>query len=511
MSLRPTNTVLVVGRLETARFSLREHLGPEYVLREIPTGREALLLAIRDEVDCVVIGDLPDLDTEALLSASRARGLGVVVLTEDPEPQRIIDLLRAGATDCRSTVDLDAAALRSSIARAIDYTVHSRDVSLHHRLWQRMPLGVIVLDVASEPVGLSLAYQNPVAQAAREHARDPSELVVGVDGPTLRGVCARVVTTGEPERLEGIDVSEGRHGPVFDMHVSRLDARSVLVLLEDVTELLLARRQLEAASRMEAVGRLAGGVAHDFNNMLTVITGHAGFIREVSQPGDAYWDDAAAILDAASRSAELTRQLLAFSRRQIRAPRVLELNATVESLQPLLRRIIGEHIVLETRLDPRAGSILADPAQVEQVLMNLAVNARDAMPRGGSLLVETSMRRVTEAFRPGSFVVERGEWVELRVIDQGGGMSAETMARMFEPFFTTKSKDEGTGLGLATVYGIVTQSGGGVAIRSAPGEGCCVEVALPITDEHLPAPVDLVERGAEPRSSGDTILLVEDE
>jgi len=312
-----------------------------------------------------------------------------------------------------------------------------------------MPLGVAVLEVA-QGAGLRLVAVNEAGRALA--VRGEAE-IRGVDPYVLREVCGRVLLSGEPARLDSIPVSLDGRDRTYDAHVTRLDARRVLVLLEDVTELLVVRRQLEAASRMEAIGRLAGGVAHDFNNMLTVISGHAGFIRDGTAAGDPCHEDALSILDAAGRSADLTRQLLAFGRRQIAAPRLLELNATLASMQSLLRRIIGEHIALSTKLDSRAGSIVADPTQVEQILMNLAVNARDAMPSGGTLRVETHRRTVVEPLRPGSFVVEPGEYAELRVVDEGEGMSEAVLARMFEPFFTTKSKDEGTGLGLATVYG----------------------------------------------------------
>ncbi|MBX3274454.1 MAG: response regulator [Sandaracinaceae bacterium] len=502
--------LLVVAPRATSRGALRELLPPEHGIVEAATADEALTASADAGLDAAFVSEETP-DVERLLGALRQRGIGTVVVGA-ADASAVVRHLRAGADDCVDAANADRGALTRALSTAVERTLAARETALIRRLWERMPLGVIVLEACGEPDGLRVAYQNQAGRAVRASGVAAEGVIPGMSPTALREITGRVLLSGEPARLSPIELdatSDGAPARAYEAHISRLDGRSVLILLEDVTELLVTRRQLDAASRMEAIGRLAGGVAHDFNNMLTVISGHAGFMREGLAPDDPSHEDASAILDAASRSAELTRQLLAFSRRQIRAPRVLELNGTVESIQPLLRRIIGEHISLTTRLDARAGAIEADPAQIEQVLMNLAVNARDAMPRGGSLQVETLRRVVREAFRPGSFAVQPGEYAELRVIDEGVGMSPETLARMFEPFFTTKSKDEGTGLGLATVYGIVKQSNGCVWAESALGTGTTFFVLFPRVEAAPTAMPALGPRDTLP--GGETILFVEDE
>jgi PAS domain S-box-containing protein len=268
--------------------------------------------------------------------------------------------------------------------------------------------------------------------------------------------------------------------------------------------------QLRQSQKMEAVGRLAGGIAHDFNNLLTVITGYAELLLARLPAADPNREAVAEIQKAGGRAAALTRQLLAFSRRQVVEPRVLQLNALVADTEKMLRRLIGEHVLLSTSLDPAAGPVRADPGQLEQVLINLAVNARDAMPGGGRLTVETRAVTVGDEFRRDRPDVPAGEYVRLTVTDTGTGMDAATQARMFEPFFTTKPVGQGTGLGLATVHGIVQQAGGHVAVTSAVGRGTAVAVYLqrvadpPTAGKSHPV-LPALPGGAE------TVLLVEDE
>jgi PAS domain S-box-containing protein len=288
-------------------------------------------------------------------------------------------------------------------------------------------------------------------------------------------------------------------------------------IIRDLTE----RREAEAALRrsedhlrqaqkMEGIGRLAGGIAHDFNNLLTAIQGHSQFLLEDLSAGDPSRLDAEEIKKAADRAATLTRQLLAFSRRQVLQPQVIDLNAIIRDMQRLLRRVIREDIALNTHLAENAWSIFADPGHIEQVLMNLVVNARDAMPNGGTLTIETRNFDVDEEFGMGGTVIRAGRYLQLSVSDTGIGMNRETRARIFEPFFTTKPEGEGTGLGLATVYGIVRHSGGHVSVYSEPGRGTTFRVLLPEagTDTHAepshPAPSEMA-RGWE------SILVVEDD
>jgi two-component system cell cycle sensor histidine kinase/response regulator CckA len=286
---------------------------------------------------------------------------------------------------------------------------------------------------------------------------------------------------------------------------------------QDVTErrqaedgLRLSEEQLRQSQKMEAVGRLAGGVAHDFNNLLTAIQGNVEMLMLEVPPGGAIRDDLMEIKRAATRAASLTRQLLAFSRKQMLAPKVLDVNGAVRELERMLGRVIGEDVQLVTALNADRATVMADPGQLEQVILNLAVNARDAMPRGGTLRIETREVQLTEkeaARYP--YRVDPGAYVRLSVSDTGTGMPAEVLARVFEPFFTTKEQGKGTGLGLSTVYGIVKQSGGYVWAESEPGRGSTFRVYLPRVNAEPERPEPKPEPVSEP--CGGVVLLVEDE
>ena len=285
--------------------------------------------------------------------------------------------------------------------------------------------------------------------------------------------------------------------------------RARLVLARDVTAQRHLEHQLRQSQKMEAVGQLAGGIAHDFNNLLTAILGSTQLLLHATPPGDARREDVEEIRNAGLRAAELTRQLLAFSRRQVLAPKVLELNAVVANMDKMLRRLIGDDVELATALHAEAGAVNADPGQLEQVLLNLVVNARDAMPGGGRVLIETTRMTLRDELVERRHRLPPGDYVCLAVADSGLGMDEATQAHLFEPFFTTKEVGKGTGLGLATVYGIVKQSGGYIWVYSEPGRGTTVKVYLPrvrgAAEPPLPAPELPPLRGGK-----ETVLLVED-
>ena len=285
---------------------------------------------------------------------------------------------------------------------------------------------------------------------------------------------------------------------------------------QDVTEakqaeeaLLQSELQLRQAQKMEAVGRLAGGVAHDFNNLLTVITGYCELMLSPSKNGETNKQCTEEILKAADRAASLTKQLLAFSRKQVLQPKVLDLNAVVTGMERMARRLIGEDIELRTLLKTPLGKIKADPGQIEQVILNLVVNARDAMPRGGRVLIQTENVTLNSKSGLEERELHPGPYVLLAVTDTGVGMTPEVRLHLFEPFFTTKGHGKGTGLGLATCYGIVKQSGGDIRVYSEPNRGTTFKIYLPcVADEVSPTPSKEI-RG--PRGGSETILLVEDE
>src|SRR5205807_8162355 len=258
---------------------------------------------------------------------------------------------------------------------------------------------------------------------------------------------------------------------------------------------------------------LAGGIAHDFNNLLTIISGYTGMLIDTFSTNDPRRADAERVKSASDRAAGLTRQLLAFSRKQVLTPATLDLNRVVSDLTKILPRLIGEDVDLAFVPGRPLASVYADRGQVEQVLMNLVVNARDAMPSGGKITLETGNKKLSEKYSRSRRGVIPGEYVMLAVTDTGCGMDDATQARIFEPFFTTKEEGKGTGLGLATVYGIVKQSGGHISVYSEPGRGSTFKVYLPPTDE-VPACVRSAARpalpAAPPPGEGPTVLLVED-
>jgi two-component system, cell cycle sensor histidine kinase and response regulator CckA len=283
------------------------------------------------------------------------------------------------------------------------------------------------------------------------------------------------------------------------------------IIAEDITERRVLENQFRQAQKMEAVGRLAGGVAHDFNNLLMVISGYAEVLLEQTRKGNALYPKIEAIHQAADRATTLTRQLLAFSRKQLLELKVVDLNLVVEDMQRLLHPLIGENIELHTQLAPDLGRTRADAGQIEQVIMNLVVNSKDAMPNGGKITIRTTNAQLNneDARREYSYI-QPGRYVVLSVADTGEGMDKETQLRIFEPFFTTKEKGKGTGLGLSTVYGIIKQSGGYVLVESEPRQGTTFRIYLPRVEDALEATGPV---GASRSQAGgsETVLLVEDE
>ena len=292
---------------------------------------------------------------------------------------------------------------------------------------------------------------------------------------------------------------------------ARGEVEKLVIVNRDIGERRRLEEQLRQSQKMDAIGRLSGGVAHDFNNLLGVIIGYSEVLQDSIKEADPLRGCVDQVVQAGKRAASLTRQLLAFSRQQVLEPKVLVLNTVVSDMEKMLRRLIGEDVELSTSLDPKLGKVRADQGQIEQVIMNLAVNARDAMPEGGKLVIHTANFEMDEAFvRRYPYPVQTGAYVLLTVSDTGVGMDSATQHRLFEPFFTTKEKGKGTGLGLSTVYGVVKQSGGYIEVESSVGKGSSFKIYLPRVDQSLEAERTEVAPLTEFRGK-ETILLVEDE
>jgi len=381
-------------------------------------------------------------------------------------------------------------------------------------LIENSPLAILVLDP-----GLKVQLCNPAFENLFlcTHKEDIGKSVVDLfpNEKALPEASAASGETSKETRVSLITRRKRKDGSYVDveLHLVPLTVNGRVLgslgIYQDVTARRVLERQLQMAQKMEAVGRLSGGIAHDFNNLLGVILGYIQVIKRNLVSGNSLFEYAEEIEKASQRAVSLTRQLLAFSRQQVLEPVVLNLNTLVADMEKMLPRLIGEDIDLNLILNPALSQVKADPGQLEQVLMNLAVNARDAMPDGGKLTIQTADAEIDLAFareHPGSIP---GKYVMLAVKDTGAGMDPETQAQIFEPFFTTKGRDRGTGLGLATVYGVVKQSNGYIAVESEKGKGSLFTIYLPRIEQPVSVPA---KTSPEPRSfrGAETILLVED-
>jgi PAS domain S-box-containing protein len=368
--------------------------------------------------------------------------------------------------------------------------------------------------------GGTIVYTNPAFEKSTGYSRDeavgqnPRILKSGAQDGAFYEQMWKVLSRGDVWR--GRLTNKKKDGTRFEEDATISPVRdpagkvvNYVAVKRDVTNETLLERQLLQSQKMEAVGRLAGGVAHDFNNLLGVMTGYGEIVHRRMADEDPLKGKVEQILKAGERAAGLTRQLLAFGRKQVLQPRILDLNDVVSGMEKMLPRVIGEDVELVTVLAPDLGSVKADPGQVDQILMNLAVNARDAMPAGGRITIETRNADLDERYAGTHAPAQAGPYVMLAVTDTGAGMDAATQARIFEPFFTTKGVGEGTGLGLSTVYGIVKQSDGYVWVYSEVGVGTTFKIYLPRVDEA--AQLAREERPGALAGGTETVLLVEDE
>jgi len=481
----------------------------------------------------LVISDysMPQFSGPAALQLLQEAGIDLpfIVVSGTIGEETAVSAMKAGAHDFLMKGNL--ARLIPAVARELREASERRErrrAEAAHRAVEARFAGVldaaaeaiIAVDEAQRIVLFNTSAERIFGYTAAEALGQPLDMLVP---PHLVEAHHRHIRAfaAVPERSRGISERHGelvgrrKDGTEFpiDASIAKLYQAGQMIFtifLQDIS----ARKQLEAqflqSQKMEAVGRLAGGIAHDFNNLLTAITGYAELLLGDLDQSDPRRCDVAEIQKAADRAAMLTRQLLAFSRKQILEPQVLDLNTVVASMDKLLQRLIGEDIDLVTILDPALGHVKADPGQFEQVIMNLAVNARDAMPQGGKLTVEMANADLDVQYTRQHLAVPSGSYVMLAVSDTGCGMDAETQSHLFEPFFTTKEAGKGTGLGLSTVYGIITQSGGTIWVYSELGQGTTFKIYLPRVEAEVDR-VDLYSPVADTPTESATILLVEDE
>jgi hypothetical protein len=476
---------------------LADHLDCDIVRVET---REGYLAALEQGSFDLIVCDytLPSFEGgEALdLAGARWSHIPFLFLSGTIGEERAVEALKKGATEY--VLKSNLARLPSAVRRALSEARERADLRRAEEalraseqrtraLMENAKDAIVVGNTQGIIVEVNRAagalFAGPRARFVGCHF---SELLVADEREKARGHFQAVVAGRAPEMQETIALAANGRAVPIEVSASLVEIggeRLVLAIVRDVSERKQLEEQFRQAQKMEAVGRLAGGVAHDFNNLLTVILGYSDVVNNQLPAEHPLRQEVEQIRKAGERAAALTRQLLAFSRTQVLLPQLIDVGEIVGDIDRMLRRLIGEDIELVTVCDPRTGRIKADPGQLEQLLMNLAVNARDAMPAGGRLTIETRNVHFDEAGTREHVTAQPGSYLMIEVSDTGSGMDAETKAHIFEPFFTTKEKGKGTGLGLATVYGIVKQSGGFLWVSSEPGRGTTFKICLPRVEE----------------------------
>ncbi|HEU4643337.1 MAG TPA: response regulator [Gemmatimonadaceae bacterium] len=479
-----------------------------------PTGREGLELATRMSLPpAVALVDLRLPDMDGIEVVSRLRGVSalteVLILTGNASLDSAVRAMREQSYDYLvkpvapdrlvSTIDRAAERWRRKSAEAAMRESQER----LRRVFDHVRDALFITDAHGDILDANPAACALGGRPLEDLRGSPLDAVLG----------APVLGAGDamPDEAEYRVPGPGRSTRILEVRSNTFAPGMSVHTVHDLSERRRLEEELHQSRKMDAIGRLAGGVAHDINNVLTAITCYSEMLLADLPGADARREDVLEIRHAAQRAAGLTGQLLAFSRKQILQPRLIDLNIVVGDMERMLTRMIGEDITLALSLAPDLWLVRADPGQLEQVVMNLAVNARDAMPRGGRIEIATANLSLERPYVHRQGVVEPGDYVSLRVSDCGGGIHEDIMPHLFEPFFTTKGQGKGTGLGLSTVYGIITQSNGKIEVTSEPGAGAAFTMYLPRADgeEHETARTDAGVRGAGHGS--ETILVAEDD
>jgi PAS domain S-box-containing protein len=527
----PLRVLLLEDRLNDARLVVHELRQAGFEPQWERVDGEAEYVERLSQPWDVILADysLPQFDAIAALKLVRERGIETpfIIVSGSIGEDTAVEAMKQGATDYLlkdRLVRLGPAvkqALEQRQMHAAQLRLSAERDQLLQRLKlhiERMPLAYILLDAQ-----LRITDWNPAAERIFGFAREEA---IGMSPPFERLVPphAQAETASVIERVvSGELTAHAVHDNLtkagrtitcewFDTLLMAADGSfsGLLCLVQDISDRRRLEEQIRQAQKMEAIGRLAGGVAHDFNNLLTVISGYTDMALDSLRQDDPTREILEEVHKAGNRAAALTRQLLAFSRKQVLMPVVLDLNDLVRELEKMLVRLIGEDIDLAIRPAPRLWPVRVDAGQMEQVVMNLVVNARDAMPEGGKLTIETSNITLGDEYARKHAEARAGDHVLLAVTDTGAGMDEATQARIFEPFFTTKGPDRGTGLGLSTVYGIVKQSGGHIAVYSEPDRGTCFKIYLPSAQAPTATSGSAASSGPVLQGS-ETVLLVEDE
>jgi hypothetical protein len=537
---QPLRVLIIEDQKDDVALVLRElkHTGfqPDYVTLDTP---EELRSALGTGRFDVVLSDfnMPRMNAlDALRIVREATGpVPFLIVSGSIGEELAVECIRAGVDDYLMKENLTR--LGPAIRRALeDAEERRRRLAAEAALQESEERMRVVAETASDAFitideESTIVFVNPAAERIFGYSSGEmlgnrlTMLMPDHLSPVHVESLARYLTTGRRNISWQAVELPGRHrsGRPISLELSFAETakggrRYFTGICRDVTDrkrteeaLRQREEELRQAQKMEAIGRLSGGVAHDFNNLLTVITGYTEILLDRLDQNDSLRQNVEEIGKAGERAATLTRQLLAFSRRQVLQPRTLNLNAIVTGTEEMLRRLIGEDIELVTSLEPKLGSVRADSGQIEQVIMNLVVNARDSMPRGGKVTIETANAKLDEPSSAWDSELMPGAHVALLVRDTGAGMSAETRSQIFEPFFTTKETGKGTGLGLSTVYGIVRQSGGAIRVQSEVGRGSTFTAYFPAVSEGT-TPETPRGPGHDARpGGGETILLVEDD